>query len=1002
MIKEAAQGGHLILSTACLGGPLSYEVFRQAQGIEFDELSPLLMDDESFMEKVMTGVGNGYQMLVDSVGLDAVFLELQFNKLPAQHLVNRALLEFANRNGLENKLVVTCDSHYSHPDHWKEREIYRKLGWLNYKSMNPSEIPQTREELKCELYPKNAQQVWDCFLETTSEFDFYNSGLVRDAVERTHDIAHDMIGDIEPDCSMKLPSYVIPKDKTAHQALIDAAKAGLVERGLHKKPGYLDRLKDELRIISSKDFAEYFLTMKAIIDLAKTKMFVGPGRGSGAGSLVNYVLGITDVDPIEYDLLFERFLSPERSEMPDIDTDVGDRDALIQLMKEEWGDKNIVPISNYNTFKLKSLLKDVSRFYGIEFSEVNRALAPLQRDILNGRRRAKVENPALMEPTFEEAMKYSESVRNFIERHPEVAEPIGVLFKQNKALGRHAGGVIVSENIAERMPVIMAKGEVQTPWVEGMSFKHLEHFGWIKFDLLGLETLRIIQRAIELILSRSGIEDPTFEQVKTWFDENMASNKIDFNDQSVYENVYHKGNWAGIFQCTQSGSQRLFKRAKPSSIIDIATLTSIYRPGPLGAKVDKLYVKSKNNPEEIVYAHPLIKEVLEETYGCIIFQEQVMKLCNLVAGIPKEECNAMRKMMKPSKSSSESLEKAQKLKIQFIDGAVNNGVKKQDAEELYEKILYFAGYGFNKSHAVSYAIDSYYCAWMMTYYEEEWLCAYLESMEGNPKNRAKAFSEVQGLGYKMVPIDINLAQKTWTILDGKRFMPSFLSCKGVGEAAVDEILANRPYTDIKSMLWNEDGSWRPSKFNKKAMESLVKIRAFESMGMVDYKHGEFESYKHMHDTLIPNWDKIRKSLKRNRWEGYENYRRFLEEGVGCGEWSRKEIIFSDLALFGSVNPNTIVTEAQKEKLATKNITPLKQWNKQWLYWFICAEVKPATTKNGRPYLKIKAMHEDGSFEWMNCWGWSKGIMIEPYTLCVAIVDQNDFGKSCRWSKLKIM
>ena len=163
MIKEAAKGGHLMLSTACLGGPLSYEVFRQIQGVEFDDLSPNLLNNNSLMEKVMTGVGNGYQMLVDSVGNDAVMLELQFNKLNAQHLVNRALIEFANRNGLEDKLIVTCDSHYSNPDHWKEREIYKKLGWLNYKSMNPEEIPQSKDDLKCELYPKNADQVWDSF-----------------------------------------------------------------------------------------------------------------------------------------------------------------------------------------------------------------------------------------------------------------------------------------------------------------------------------------------------------------------------------------------------------------------------------------------------------------------------------------------------------------------------------------------------------------------------------------------------------------------------------------------------------------------------------------------------------------------------------------------------------------------------------------------------------------------------------------------------------------------
>ena len=180
-----------------------------------------------------------------------------------------------------------------------------------------------------------------------------------------------------------------------------------------------------------------------------------------------------------------------------------------------------------------------------------------------------------------------------------------------------------------------------------MNYKHLEGFGWIKFDLLGLETLRIIEQTIRLILTKQGAENPSFSQVKEWFDENMSTSNIDFDDQKVYRNVYHAGKWAAVFQCTQRGAQALFKRAKPESIVDIATLTSIYRPGPLSAKVDKLYIGAKKNPESVVYGHPLIKKCLEETYGCIIFQEQVMNLCHVVAGIPKDECNAMRKMMKP-------------------------------------------------------------------------------------------------------------------------------------------------------------------------------------------------------------------------------------------------------------------------------------------------------------------------------------------------------------------
>tara|TARA_R110001592_G_scaffold361584_2_gene672599 strand:+ start:9017 stop:12619 length:3603 start_codon:yes stop_codon:yes gene_type:complete len=1002
MIKEASKGGHLMLSTACLGGPLSYEVFKQIQGVEFDDLNQNLLDDETLLNKILLNIGNSWDQLTDAVG-DAAFLELQFNKLSAQHLVNRALIEFANRNSLQDKLIVTCDSHYSSPDHWKERELYKKLGWLNYKDIGPDSLPKNKEDLKCELYPKNANQVWETFLETTKGMKFYDSDIICDAIERTDDIAYDMIGDINPDCSMKLPSYTIPKGKTADQALIESAKKGIIKKGLHKKPEYVARLKEELGVISDKEFSEYFLTTKAIIDLAKTKMRVGPGRGSGAGSLVNYVLGITDVDPLEYGLLFSRFMDPTRTDYPDIDTDIGDRDKLLALLRAEYGKENIIPISNYNRFQLKSLVKDISRFYGIEFQKVNKALGPLERDIKAGLRRDKVNINGPITPTLEWAMAYSESFRDLAEEHPEIIEPIGVLFQQNKSLGRHAGGVIVSERIKERMPVIMAKGELQTPWVEGASYKHLEHFGWIKFDLLGLETLRIIDRAIELILQRKeGIETPDYGQVNEWFEKHMSNKAIDFNDQEVYK-VYAEARWAGIFQCTNHGAQRLFKRAKPTSIEEIAALTAIYRPGPLAMHIDKKYLKSKANPEDVIYKHPLLEEILSPTFGHIVFQEQTMAIVNRVAGIPLKECNSVRKMMKPQQSSGDAAKKAKALESRIISGFIDNGMKDQDAHELYSDIMKFTAYSFNKSHAISYAINSFYCAWMMTHYEEEWLCAYLESMEGNADKRSKAFSEVAGMGYKIVPLDINEAAKTWTILPGKRFMPSFMSCKGVGEAAVDEIIANRPYTDIKTMLWNEDGKWRHSKFNKKALESLVRVKAFRSMENLIGQ--EFESYKHMLETIVPNWSSIRKSLKRNAWEGYDNFKVLREENRGLQEFTKREIIINENELFGYVSPETIITEEQINKLrnTAQNIRPVCEWDKEWLYWFVPTQVTPKKTKNNKYYLRMKITSNDGNSEWLNCWGWNGRTAVEPYTICVAVINnQEGWGKSCRWSKLKLM
>ena len=1001
MLKEAAEGGHLMVSTACLGGPLCYEVFRYLQEVKFDNLHADLLNDKSLFDKVLLGIGNSYDQLQDSVGKNNVKLEIQFNHLPAQSLVNRAILQFAKNTGLEEQLVVTTDSHYSTPDRWKEREIYKKLGWLNYKDFDPTQLPQSKEDLKCELYPKNESQLWDTYLDISKEHDFYEDEIVKQAIERTYDIVHDEIGSIDPDTRMKLPNYVVPEGLTEDSALLEACKEGLVWRGFADKSEYIDRMKIELGVIKEKKFSKYFLTMKAIMDIARDNMLIGPGRGSAAGSLVAYVLGITNVDPIEYGLLFERFLSVHRQGAPDIDSDIADRDLLIDLLKENFGANNIVPISNYNTFKLKSLVKDISRFYSIPFDEVNKALGPVESDVKKVAFK-KGTDKNLFTLLYDDAMKYSPSFQNFIADHPEVAEPIEVLFKQNKSLGRHAGGVIVSENIAEQMPLIMARGEIQTPWVEGMHYKHLEEFGWIKFDLLGLETLRIIDRAIGLILQRhEGIENPTFKDIKKWFDEHMDPKVINFDDQNVYENVYHAGKWGGIFQATQRGAQAFFKKGKPQSIVDIATLTSIYRPGPLSADVHKIYLGAKADPENIDYQHPLIKQVLEPTHGTIIFQEQVMELCNVVAGFPQADCDKIRRtIMKRSASKADAMKaEAQALEDDFVIGCVKNGLSKKLASELYAKILFFSGYGFNKSHAVSYAIDSYYCAWLMTYYEEEWLCGYLEAMSNNPKKRAKAFSEIKKMGYGVTPIDINYATRSWTILKDRKFMPSFLSCKGVGTAAVDEIVRNRPYETIDDLLWDESGKWRHSKFNKRALENLIKIKAFGSMEIVG-ENALFKSYKQMHELCIQNNTAIKKYTKKDPNRGRGEFRRLLSESEINNEWTNQELAEFSVSFLGSFNAGSFVSDEIQEKLLSKGIRPIDDVDKQDLYWFVITEAHPKLTKNKRPYLLLNVTGANGSSTRIFCWGWDGKTKVDPFSFYVAEISKNDFGCSTKSFKMK--
>ena len=403
----------------------------------------------------------------------------------------------------------------------------------------------------------------------------------------------------------------------------------------------------------------------------------------------------------------------------------------------------------------------------------------------------------------------------------------------------------------------------------------------------------------------------------------------------------------------------------------------------------------------IEYGHPLIEEVLKETHGCIIFQEQVMELCSSVAGIPKAECNAMRKMMKPVSSGNENINKAKELQEKFIKGAMANGVKQSIAKSLYEKILFFAGYGFNKSHAVAYAMNSYHCAWLMTYYEEEWIKAYLESASANPKKLAKAMSEVKGLGYKIVPIDINYSEKTWTSVGDKKLMPSFLSCKGIGAAAVDEILANRPYKSIEDLLWNEDGTWKHSRFNKRALASLIKIRGLKSVNIVG-KNNIFVSYRQMLEIIESGYGEFKKRTKKEPRRGITNFQTALGESPDIAEWTQKELVEFESDLLGSVNIEALLSEEMLKKLEQKRVKSVDEWEEKDYYWFMVTSAVPKLTKNKKPYFLLSGIASTGKTSKIFCWGIPQGANIQPYSFCIAEIDKNDFGCSTKWHRLKIV
>ena len=529
--------------------------------------------------------------------------ELQWNNIPEQHELNQHIIEIHKEFGIP--LVSTADSHYPDPDAWKDRELYKRLGWLGRGKPEwlDMELPESVQELEYELYPKNASQMWESYVIYSGECGVeYDDEMVKDSINASHRIAFDMVEDFIPDNSVRLPDFVVPAGYSDNSYLERLSLEGLAKilkrRGLKERmTEYKERLEHELSVISGRGFSKYFLTMKAISDKTSESQLSGPGRGSAAGSLVAYALGITQVDPIKYGLLFSRFLRSDATDYPDIDYDVSDPMTLKEKLIEDWGDDVVVPISNWNTLQLRSLLKDISKFYEIEFQEVNQVTSRMLAEATPIAKQKHGIKAGVYTPTFEEVMEYSESLQRFFNKYPQVKDHVEALQGSYRSCSRHAGGVVIGEQLDKFMPLISSKGVRQTPWSEGQNTRQLEPMGFIKFDILGLSTLRMIEECIVKILQRHhGIEQPTFLDVRRFYDENLHPDIMNLDDQGVYENIFHDGKWIGVFQFTENGAQRFTKQARPRSIIDLSAITSIYRPGPLSAGVDKQYIEALANP----------------------------------------------------------------------------------------------------------------------------------------------------------------------------------------------------------------------------------------------------------------------------------------------------------------------------------------------------------------------------------------------------------------------
>tara|TARA_Y100001937_G_C7135324_1_gene339641 strand:+ start:2728 stop:6159 length:3432 start_codon:yes stop_codon:yes gene_type:complete len=963
ILKENSEG--IIASSACLGGVYAQDYWNNKDA-----------GDEAVLEAMRLTTKN----MVDCLG-DRWYGELQWNNVPAQHELNQYVIKMHEEFGIE--LISTADSHYPSADAWKDRELYKRLGWLG-KSKTPeylkSELPVDIDEMGMELYPKNGDQMWASYKKYSEECGVsYNDDLVYDSIVKTHWIAHEVVEDFMPDDTVRLPGFIIPEGESGEQTLVKESIAGLRKMKLADKQEYIDRLKHELKVINSRGFSKYFLTMKAIADVASDSMLSGPGRGSAAGSLVAYVLRITQVDPIKYGLLFSRFLRSDAKDYPDIDYDVSDAFRLKEILAEKWGETTVVPISNFNTLQLRSLIKDISKFYDVPFTEVNSVTSRMVKEATPKAKAKHGIKAGVYAPTFEEVMEYSESLGRFLKKYPHIKTHVEALVGQVRSTSRHAGGVVIGEDLDKHMPLICSGGVVQTPWSEGMHVRHLEPLGFIKFDLLGLSTLEMIQSAISHVLRRHhNVENPTFKEVKEYYDSTLHPDVIDLEDKNVYKNIFHKGKFMGVFQFTNAGAQRLAKKSKPNDIIDISAITSIYRPGPLSAGVDKSYVKAKRELSDVQYLNDIVEEVTKETAGFLIFQEQIALLAHkLGKDISLEEGNKLRKLL-TKKGTGKGAEEKEDIKRRFVEGCLDKSIDRQTSESLWRNFEYFSGYGFNKSHAVAYSILSYQCAWLLNYYPECWTAAFLDKEPESRKEAAIALAQKNG--YYIENININTSTEKWEIGDdGVTLIQPFSSIKGLGNKAVEQILKNRPFHKIEDIIFNKDVVH--SKLGKKALDVLCRSGALDSI--IDER---FNGCKHFWMSCVQDKPANPKKLA-------ENIEKYSPEA----DFTVEERIDFVSTLTGMFPFELVLNKQVRDSISKYQVPALGEWdNKLGVAWFIPREVIPKKTKNDKTYWIVKVVDDTSTTSAIKCWGIKDNDFIHLNRPYAAKLDYSeDWGFSTR-------
>ena len=764
-LGEHAEG--LIATTCCIASEINQKIIKEGEA-----------EARKVFEWYLNVFGDDY------------YIELQRHGLADQQRCNEILIKWSKEYNV--KKIATNDSHYINKEDSEAHDILLALQTnADINDEDRFRFTDDNNNLNREYYLKKPEEMQELFSDHP------------EAIDNTNEII-EKVDNIDLSSELLLPHYSMPDRFDT----MDAYLRHLTYEGARKRYGELtqnveERIEQELAIIEDMGFAGYFLIVQDFTTEARNRgVFVGPGRGSAAGSVVAYCLGIINIDPLKYDLLFERFLNPERVSPPDIDIDFDDsgRQEVIDYVIEEYGRKNVAQIVTYGTMKAKTAIRDVGRVLGVPLQEVDRITKMFP------------DSPGLNE--FEDVLDTS--------KNPESAKDIKQLFEHSdpqiqkmmkfartlegsaRQTGVHAAGVIIAPGeISEYVPVALSKDKELITQYDG---PNTEKCGLLKMDFLGLKTLSILKTSIQYVEENHGVK--------------YDLDEIPFDDEATFE-LYQKGNTVGTFQFESSGMRKYLKRLKPTSLDDLIAMNALYRPGPMQFIPE--YIDRKHGRKEVTYPHPDLEELLEPTYGIMIYQEQIMKAAQQIANYSLGDADLLRRAM--GKKKPEVMAQQRET---FVERAVDNGVKKEKAIEIFDMMAEFANYGFNKSHSAAYSVVAYQTAYFKANYPSEYMAAVLCHNMGDIDKVSKFIEECYRNDITVDPPNINSGEGTFVARDG-RIQYGMEAIKGVGTNAVEELVNERKENGKYESVFDFARRVDSRTCNKRTMESLIQAGAFDSL-----------------------------------------------------------------------------------------------------------------------------------------------------------------------------